>query len=286
MQILDGAAISQHLKKEVAQEAKQLHRKPGLAVVLVGDDPASKIYVNSKEKACDEVGFHSEKIILNGATPQQKLEETIVELNHHPEIDAILVQLPLPQHIDENRIISLIDPAKDVDCLNPYNLGRLMTLRQSIPMSELLAPCTPKGIIRLIKETGIEIAGKKAVVVGRSQLVGKPVAMLLLAEDATVTICHSHTMDLIQQCLEADILVAAAGRPHLITGNIIKPGSVVIDVGINRTTQGLAGDVEFDSAQQVAGWITPVPGGVGPMTIACLLENTLILAKNAQFTQE
>ena len=282
MQIIDGSAISQELKKEISAQTKQLHRKPGLAVVLAGDDPASKIYVNSKEKACAEVGFNSEKIILSAKVSQQELEETIVELNQQPEIDAILVQLPLPQHLDENRIINLIDPAKDVDCLHPYNLGRLMTLRQSVPMSNLLAPCTPKGIIRLIKSTGVDIAGKKAVVVGRSQLVGKPVAMLLLAEDATVTICHSHTLNLIQECLDADILVAAAGRPQLITGSLIKPGAIIIDVGINRTQQGLVGDVEFESAKQVAGWLTPVPGGVGPMTIACLLENTLILAKNAQ----
>lgn len=282
MKLIDGSAISQQLKKEVLDQAKQLRCKPGLAVLLVGEDPASKVYVNAKEKACNEVGFYSEKIVLPMTISQQQIEETVVELNQNTKIDAILLQLPLPEHLDEERIISLIDPAKDVDCLHPYNLERLMTLRQNLPMSELLAPCTPKGIIRLIQSTGVEIAGKKAVVVGRSQLVGKPLSLLLLAEDATVTICHSKTMNLIQECLTADILIAAAGRPHLITGNLIKPGAIVIDVGINRTLQGLVGDVEFASAQQVAGWLTPVPGGVGPMTIASLLENTLILAKNVQ----
>ncbi len=282
MKLIDGSAISQQLKKEVLDQAKQLRCKPGLAVLLVGEDPASKVYVNAKEKACNEVGFYSEKIVLPMTISQQQIEETVVELNQNTKIDAILLQLPLPEHLDEERIISLIDPAKDVDCLHPYNLERLMTLRQNLPMSELLAPCTPKGIIRLIQSTGVEIAGKKAVVVGRSQLVGKPLSLLLLAEDATVTICHSKTMNLIQECLTADILIAAAGRPHLITGNLIKPGAIVIDVGINRTLQGLVGDVEFASAQQVAGWLTPVPGGVGPMTIASLLENTLILARNVQ----
>ncbi len=282
MKLIDGSAISQQLKKEVLDQAKQLRCKPGLAVLLVGEDPASKVYVNAKEKACNEVGFYSEKIVLPMTISQQQIEETVVELNQNTKIDAILLQLPLPEHLDEERIISLIDPAKDVDCLHPYNLERLITLRQNLPMSELLAPCTPKGIIRLIQSTGVEIAGKKAVVVGRSQLVGKPLSLLLLAEDATVTICHSKTMNLIQECLTADILIAAAGRPHLITGNLIKPGAIVIDVGINRTLQGLVGDVEFASAQQVAGWLTPVPGGVGPMTIASLLENTLILARNVQ----
>lgn len=284
MNLIDGTAIAQELKKEISAQTKQFKRKPGLAALLVGDDPASRIYVNSKEKACDEVGFNSKKVVFPESVSQQKLEEAVFELNQDNEIDAILVQLPLPKHLDEERIINLIDPAKDVDCLHPYNLGRLMTLRQNASMSNLLVPCTPKGIMRLLKSTGVDLVGKKAVVVGRSQLVGKPVAMLLLAEDATVTMCHSQTLNLIQECLTADIIVAAAGRPHLITGSLIKPGAIVIDVGINRTQQGLVGDVEFNSAQQVAGWLTPVPGGVGPMTIACLLENTLILARNAQLS--
>ena len=280
--IINGNEVAQELRNEVAQKAKLLGRKPGLAVVLVGNDPASRVYVNSKEKACLDVGFYSVKIVLPENTPMSLLQQNIEQLNLNPDVDAILVQLPLPAHLDESQVINLIDPKKDVDCLHPANLGKLIALKSNYDLSRLLAPCTPKGIIRLIKSTGEQIAGKRAVVIGRSQLVGKPVALLLLAEDATVTICHSQTQDLIQECLYAQILISAVGRPHLVTDTLVSPGAIVVDVGINRTQEGLTGDVDYKSVEPVAGYLTPVPGGVGPMTIACLLENTLILSQNAQ----
>ncbi len=280
--IIDGSKLSKQLKKEVAKKSKQLARKPGLAVVMVGNDAASRFYVNAKEKACAKAGFYSRKIELSFGVMQSELENTIQKLNQDAEIDAILIQLPLPERLDQDKIISLIHPAKDVDCLHPQNLGSLMVHKEAPPLSELLAPCTPKGVMRLIQSTGEKIDGKKAVVVGRSRLVGKPLALLLLAHQATVAICHSHTLNLIQECLTADILVSATGRPHLITGDLVKPGAIVIDVGINRSQNGLVGDVDFESVQEIAGHITPVPGGVGPMTIACLLENTLLLAQYAQ----
>ncbi len=277
--IIDGKKIAQELREQVAKQVQKMDRKPGLAVVLVGDDPASRVYVNSKEKACKAAGFYSKKIVLPTDTSQQKLSKQIEQLNQDDQIDGILVQMPLPSHLDEREAILAIDPNKDVDCFHPLNLGELLLQKKAIPMEELLAACTPKGIIRLIQSTGVSLEGKKAVVVGRSHLVGKPVALLLLAENATVEICHSRTQDLAAQCKQADVLVAAVGVPQLITKEMVKPGAVVIDVGINRVDGQLVGDVDFEQVQPVAGHITPVPGGVGPMTIASLLENTLILAK-------
>ncbi len=280
--IIDGKKIAQELREEVAQQVSQMSRPPGLAVVLVGEDPASKVYVNAKEKACLKAGFYSKKIVLPAETKQENLESTIQELNQDDKIDGILVQMPLPSHLDEREAILAIDPDKDVDCFHPYNLGELLLQKKAVPMEELLAACTPKGIMRLIHSTGTSLEGKKAVVVGRSHLVGKPVALLLLAENATVEICHSRTQNLEAECRQADVLVAAVGVPKLITKEMVKPGAVVIDVGINRTDEGLVGDVDFDGVKQIAGFITPVPGGVGPMTIASLLENTVILAKRRQ----
>ncbi len=279
-QIIDGKKIAQSLREKIAQEVASLAYKPGLAVVLVGEDPASQIYVNSKEKACQEVGFHSQKIVLPADLSQTQLLAEIAKLNQDSAIDGILVQMPLPKGFDEESVIAAISPAKDVDCLHPVNLGKLFTLKKLPALDQLLAPCTPKGILKLIDSTGVTMANKTAVVVGRSQLVGKPVAIMLLAQDATVTMAHSHTQDLTKVCLQADIIVAAVGKAQLITADMVKPGAVVIDVGINRLEQKIVGDVEFATVQEQAGFITPVPGGVGPMTIACLLENTLLLAKN------
>jgi len=278
-QIINGKKIAQEIKDKIVKEVISFSRKPGLAVVLVGDDPASQVYVNSKEKACIEVGFYSQKIVLPADTSQEELKKQIQQLNLDERIDGILVQMPLPSHLNEKEVILAIDPNKDVDCFHPLNLGELILQKKALPMSEQLAACTPKGIIRLIHSTGINLEGKKAVVVGRSHLVGKPVALLLLAENATVKICHSKTVDLATECKSADVLVAAVGVPNLIKKEMIKPGVVVIDVGINRVDGKLVGDVNFEEVQQVAGYITPVPGGVGPMTIASLLENTLILAR-------
>ncbi len=277
--IIDGKKIAQELKEKIADEVSSLSRKPGLAVVLVGDDPASQIYVNSKEEACQEVGFYSQKVVMPVKTTQEELIRQIERLNQDKKIDGILVQMPLPSHLDEKTTILAIDPKKDVDCFHPINLGELVLQKKSLPMNQLLASCTPKGIMRLIHSTQVELVGKKVVVIGRSHLVGKPVALLLLAENATVKICHSKTVNLADECESADILVAAVGVPRLITAEMVKPGAVVIDVGINRVGDRLVGDVDYKEVSKVAGFITPVPGGVGPMTIASLLENTLILAK-------
>lgn len=277
--IIDGKKIAQELRQQIAGQVQRMDRRPGLAVVLVGDDPASKVYVNSKEKACQKAGFYSQKIILPADTTQKKLTQTIQQCNQDDRIDGILVQMPLPSHLDERKAILAIDPNKDVDCFHPKNLGELLLQKKAVPMEELLAACTPKGVMRLIHSTGASVEGKKAVVVGRSHLVGKPAALLLLAENATVEICHSRTQDLAAQCRQADVLIAAVGVPKLITKKMVKPGAVVIDVGINRVDGQLVGDVDFEQVKEAAGHITPVPGGVGPMTIASLLENTLILAK-------
>lgn len=278
-QIIDGKKIAQELKNQIVQQVAGLKKPPGLAVILVGDDPASQIYVDSKEKACLEVGFYSEKIVLSVDTTQEQLHTQIEALNQNSKIDAILVQMPLPAHLNEALAISVISPQKDVDCLHPANLGHLLSYKKLPALEKLLAPCTPKGVLKLIASTGILLSGKQIVVVGRSQLVGKPVAMLLLAQDATVTMAHSKTHDLTRVCLQADVIVAAAGQPQLITAEMVKPGATVIDVGINRLDKKIVGDVEFESVRAKAKFITPVPGGVGPMTIACLLENTLLLAK-------
>ena len=243
---------------------------PGLAVVIVGDDPASRVYVNNKKKACAEIGIYSEEYALPAHTSQAELLALIDTLNKKEDISGILVQLPVPPQIDEETIINAIDPKKDVDAFHPVNVGKIMVGNYDF------VPCTPAGVMELIKESGIEIAGKECVIVGRSNIVGKPQAMLLLHQNGTVTICHSKTKDLAEKTRRADILVAAVGRPNFITGDMVKPGAVVIDVGINRMPdKKLVGDVDFDACEQVAGAITPVPGGVGPMTIAMLMRNTI-----------
>ncbi|ALS28399.1 5,10-methylene-tetrahydrofolate cyclohydrolase [Paenibacillus sp. 32O-W] len=276
-QRIDGKQISESIRKEIAREAEQLKSQgivPGLAVVLVGEDPASKVYVGSKEKACHQLGFYSEVHRLPESTTQEELLALIDRLNAQPTVHGILVQLPLPSHIDEKAVIDAIAPEKDVDGFHPISVGNLVIGDDS------LLPCTPAGVIELIKRSGVEIAGKHAVVIGRSNIVGKPVAMLLLRENATVTICHSRTADLPAIARQADILVVAIGRPKVIRRDCVKPGAVVIDVGVNRLPDGkLAGDVDYDDCLDVAGAITPVPGGVGPMTITMLMKNTLEAAK-------
>ncbi|GIP37603.1 bifunctional protein FolD [Paenibacillus sp. J31TS4] len=275
---INGKAIVGSIREEIAQEARQLEErtgvKPGLAVVLVGDDPASAVYVRNKAKACEEVGFYSEVHKLPAETTQEDVLALIAELNAKPTIHGILVQSPPPAHIDENAVIDAVDPAKDVDCFHPVNVGNLMIGKPSF------LPCTPAGVIQILKRTGIEIAGKHAVVVGRSNIVGKPMAMLLLQENATVTVCHSRTPNMEEITKQADILVVAVGRAHLITRKHVKPGAVVVDVGMNRleSTGKLVGDVDYDDVAEVAGYLTPVPGCVGPMTITMLLANTLMAA--------
>lgn len=276
--IIDGKAVSQSVKDRIKTEAAELNKKygvtAGLAVIIVGDNPASRIYVNNKKKACEYVGFNSYEYALPKETTEAELLELINELNSDEKIDGILCQLPLPEHIDENIIINNIAPNKDVDAFHPVNVGKIMIGDYSF------LPCTPAGVMELISSTGVEIQGKECVVVGRSNIVGKPMSMLLLHKSGTVTICHSKTKDLKAECKKADILVAAVGVPNLIKGDMIKEGAVVIDVGMNRLENGkLCGDVEFETASKKAGYITPVPGGVGPMTIAMLMQNTLTAAK-------
>lgn len=278
--LIDGRALSKKIKNQIKSEVEKLDYKPGLAVVLVGEDPASQVYVNSKEKACQQVGFYSEKVVLDKDISQDELLQEIQRLNQDPKVHGILVQLPLPEHLDEKAVIYNINPKKDVDVFHPYNVGQLCLKKKLGSLDQLLAPCTPKGMMRMLEEINIDPEGKKAVIVGRSNLVGKPIALMLLASNATVEVCHSRTQDLKAATKQADILVAAVGRPKFITKDMVKPGAVVLDVGINRTEEGLVGDVDFEAVKEVAGHITPVPGGVGPMTIASLLENTLLLAKN------
>ncbi|MBS0358221.1 MAG: bifunctional methylenetetrahydrofolate dehydrogenase/methenyltetrahydrofolate cyclohydrolase FolD [Proteobacteria bacterium] len=273
-QIIDGkkvaAEMRQRIKAKIDMKIATGHRAPGLAVVLVGEDPASQIYVGNKRKACKEAGFYSESYNLDPDISEYKLLSLIKQLNADPKIDGILVQLPLPQHIDSRTIIESIDPHKDVDGFHPYNLGRLA---QRAP---LLRPCTPYGIIKLLEYSDIDIKSLNATVIGASNIVGRPLALEFLIAGVTVTICHRFTKDLEEHAKRADILVAAVGNPDLIKTEWIKPGAIVIDVGINRLPDGkICGDIHFDSAKEVAGFITPVPGGVGPMTIATLLENTL-----------
>lgn len=277
--IIDGKALAEKTKRNIRLQVKKMPFQPGLGVILVGDDSASKVYVNAKEKACQEAGFYSKKIILSKNIKQRELLQEIENLNKDKKIHGILVQFPLPPELNEKQVIEAIDPRKDVDCFHPYNFGQLTILNKLENLEKTLAPCTAKGVIKLIEETGQKIEGKKAVVIGRSNLVGKPTALLLLLKNATVMICHSRTVNLTQELKTADILIAAVGRPKLITGEMIKKGAIVIDVGINRITEGLVGDVDFDKAEKKAGFITPVPGGAGPMTIACLLENTILLAE-------
>lgn len=275
--IIDGKQISAQVKQAVAEEVAQLKPEgihPGLAVVLVGDNPASKVYVGSKEKACEQLGIYSEKYLLPGETTEEELLELVEKLNHKPEINGILVQLPLPEQINEETIINAIDPIKDVDAFHPNNVGKIM-----IGDFDFL-PCTPAGIMDLIASTGVSIEGKNCVVIGRSNIVGKPMSMLLLHKNGTVTICHSRTQNLAEITRKADILVAAVGRPNFVTGDMVKEGAVVIDVGMNRLENGkLCGDVNFAEASERASYITPVPGGVGPMTIATLMRNTVTAAK-------
>ncbi|RUO34486.1 bifunctional methylenetetrahydrofolate dehydrogenase/methenyltetrahydrofolate cyclohydrolase FolD [Aliidiomarina soli] len=272
--LIDGKAIAhtirQDVKKQVAKHIADGHRAPGLAVVLVGQDPASHVYVGSKRKACEEVGFVSKAYDLPVTVSQQQLEALIDELNDAADIDGILVQLPLPAGLDTTKIIERIKPTKDVDGFHPYNIGRLA---QRIPV---LRPCTPKGIMTLLASTGVDLHGQHAVIVGASNIVGRPMSLELLLGGATTTVCHRFTSNLEKHVREADIVVVAVGRPAFIPGDWIKPGAVVIDVGINRMPDGrLCGDVEFEIAAQRASFITPVPGGVGPMTVASLMENTL-----------
>ena len=277
-QILDGKAIAADLRstieKQVSEMAGNGQRAPGLVVVLVGEDPASQVYVRNKQKACEQVGFKSELLRLSGETTQEELLQLIDELNQRDDVDGILVQLPLPQQIDEETITERILPTKDVDGFHPYNIGRL-TLRMP-----LLRPCTPKGIMTMLERTGVDLVGKDAVIIGQSNIVGRPMALELLMARCTITVCHSKTKDLIEKIRNADVLVAAMGRPNFVQGDWIKPDAIVIDVGINRLEDGtLCGDVDYEAARQNAGWITPVPGGVGPMTVATLLENTLQAAR-------
>ncbi|HIU32613.1 MAG TPA: bifunctional methylenetetrahydrofolate dehydrogenase/methenyltetrahydrofolate cyclohydrolase FolD [Candidatus Caccousia avistercoris] len=274
---IDGKAVAASVRAQVAEEAAALKERgicPGLAVVIVGDDPASRTYVNNKKKACAETGIYSEEYALPASTTQEELMALVEKLNRKEEIHGILVQSPLPKGLDEKAVIEAINPAKDVDAFHPENVGRIM-----IGNFHFL-PCTPAGVIELIRSQGIEIAGKNCVVVGRSNIVGKPMAMLLLHNNGTVTICHSRTRNLKEICASADILVAAVGKPKFITEDMVKPGAVVIDVGMDRDENGkLCGDVDFAHVEPKAGYITPVPGGVGPMTIAMLLKNTITAAK-------
>ena len=275
--LINGKEVSSKVKEEVRIETEKLLEKgikPGLAVVIVGNDPASRVYVNSKKRACEEVGFNSFEYALPEETSQEELLQLVEKLNNDEKVDGILCQLPLPKHIDENKVLLRILPEKDVDGFHPYNVGLL-----SIGKADLKA-CTPAGCIELIKRSGVDITGKKCVVVGRSNIVGKPVGMLLLAENGTVITCHSKTKDIASVCREADILVAAVGIPKFITEDMVSDGVVVIDVGINRNEEGkLCGDVDFESVEPKASYITPVPGGVGPMTIAMLMKNCLTACK-------
>ena len=278
-QIIDGKAVSANLRQTIKAETAQLvaaGTTPGLAVILVGDDPASHVYVNNKKKGCSEVGFYSEVYELPASTTQQELLALVEKLNKQENIHGILVQSPLPKHLDEEAVVLAIDPNKDVDAFHPVNVGHIMI------GDYRFLPCTPAGIMELLKAVDIDPKGKECVVIGRSNIVGKPMAMLLLHAHGTVTICHSRTKDLAEVTRRADILVSAVGKAGFVTADMVKPGAVVIDVGMNRNAQNkLCGDVDFEAVKEVAGYITPVPGGVGPMTITMLLRNTLTAAKKA-----
>ncbi len=278
--IIDGKRISAEVRAELKQETEEFVAKtgvrPGLAVIIVGSDPASQVYVRNKRRACEEVGYYSEAYELPENTTQAELNALVDKLNADEKIHGILCQLPLPKHLDENEVILRIDPKKDVDAFHPYNVGKIMIGDYAY------LPCTPAGVMVLLERSGIEIAGKECVVVGRSNIVGKPQAMLLLHANGTVTVCHSRTKNLAEVCRRADILVAAIGKADFFTGDMIKEGAVVIDVGMNRRADGkLTGDVDFESVAPKASYITPVPGGVGPMTITMLMKNTLTAAKMA-----
>lgn len=278
-EIISGKVVSEKLRLELKDSISKFilesGHTPGLAVVLVGDNPASQVYVRNKHKACLEVGINSYEINLPTETTEEKLLSVIDELNFDSRVDGILVQLPLPKHIDEERVINRINPEKDVDAFSPSNVGRIMIGNYTF------LPCTPAGVMELLKHYNIAIEGKNCVVIGRSNIVGKPMAMLLLEKNGTVTVCHSRTQNIVEICRSADIIVVAVGRAGFLTADMVKPGAVVIDVGINRGDDGkLCGDVAFDEVEKVASYITPVPGGVGPMTITMLLKNTLSAAKN------
>lgn len=278
--IIDGKAISAEIRAEIKAETEKLYAecgtRPGLAVIIVGDDAASQVYVRNKRRACEEVGFYSEAYELAASTTQDELNELVDRLNADERIHGILCQLPLPRHLDENQVILRIRPDKDVDAFHPYNVGRIMIGDYSF------LPCTPAGVMALLERSGIDVSGKECVVVGRSNIVGKPQAMLLLHKHGTVTVCHSRTKDLADVCRRADVLVAAIGKADFFTGDMVKEGAVVIDVGMNRRADGkLTGDVDFASVAPKASYITPVPGGVGPMTITMLMQNTLTAAKVA-----
>ena len=278
--IINGKEISKAIRGEIKEATELLVKdtgiRPGLAVIIVGEDPASQVYVRNKKKACDEVGFYSESYELPESTTQEELNALVDKLNKSDKIHGILCQLPLPKHLDENEVIMRISPDKDVDAFHPQNVGKIMIGDYSF------LPCTPAGVMALLERSGIEVSGKECVVVGRSNIVGKPQAMLLLHANGTVSICHSRTKDLASVCRRADILVAAIGKADFFTGDMIKEGAVVIDVGMNRRADGkLTGDVDFASVEPKASYITPVPGGVGPMTITMLMQNTLTAAKNS-----
>ena len=274
--ILDGKVLSAEIKEDVIRRVNALKEKgvtPGLAVILVGDDPASEIYVRNKGKGCEETGMLSRTIRMNAGTTQEELEAEISRLNDDPSIHGILVQLPLPRHLNERAALAKILPGKDVDGFHLINAGHLLDGTEGV------RPCTPKGALYMIRSTGLDLSGKEAVVIGRSNIVGKPMAMMLLQENCTVTICHSRTVNLEEHTRRADILVAAVGRAGFVTADMVKPGAVVIDVGINRVDGKVCGDVDFENVKEKAGWITPVPGGVGRMTIAMLLSNTVDAAE-------
>ena len=277
---IDGKLISAQIREEIKAECATFETEngflPGLAVIIVGENPASQVYVRNKKKACEEVGFYSVVHELPESTTQEELNTLVDSLNVDDKIHGILVQLPLPKHLEETEVLLRIDPKKDVDAFHPYNVGKIMIGDYSF------LPCTPAGVMALLERTGVEISGKKCVVIGRSNIVGKPMAMLLLHANGTVSICHSRTKDLAAETRQADILVVAIGKADFVTADMVKPGAVVIDVGMNRRADGkLTGDVDFASVEPVASAITPVPGGVGPMTITMLLKNTLTAAKQA-----
>lgn len=278
MQIIDGKKVSTQVKEEVRKqtlELKEMHGIiPGLAVVIVGDDPASRVYVNNKKKACEVVGFKSEEYALPASTTQEELLELVNTLNNKSDINGILVQLPLPEHLDDKAVIEAINPQKDVDAFHAVNVGKIMLGEYDF------LPCTPSGVMEMLHAYDIPVSGKNCVVIGRSNIVGKPMAMLLLHENGTVTICHSRTQNLTEVCKEADILVAAVGKPKFVTADMVKEGAVVIDVGMDRDENGkLCGDVDFENVKDKCSYITPVPGGVGPMTISTLMKNTLKACK-------
>lgn len=278
MQIIDGKKVSAQVKEEVRKQTLELKKAhgitPGLAVVIVGDDPASRVYVNNKKKACETVGFKSEEYALPASTTQEELLELVKTLNNKEDINGILVQLPLPEHLDDKAVIEAINPQKDVDAFHAVNVGKIMLGEYDF------LPCTPSGVMEMLHSYDISVSGKNCVVIGRSNIVGKPMAMLLLHENGTVTICHSRTKNLAEVCRNADILVAAVGKPKFVTADMVKDGAVVIDVGMDRDENGkLCGDVDFENVKDKCSYITPVPGGVGPMTISTLMKNTLKACK-------